>query len=86
VPDVLVDIIGFTAFVLNVSGNLMLAWKSRWGWLVRIAAIICWGAYAVSIASWPMIANSVTFFAINCVGFYRWQKEARWWETQRRSA
>ena len=82
----LVEAVGFLAFVLNVAGNVMLAWKNKIGWLVRIASIIAWGVYAVNIVSWPMMANAVTFFGINCVGFYRWSREAKWFETQRRAA
>ena len=74
----MIEAVGFLAFVLNVVGNLLLAWKRMSGWLVRIASIVAWGIYAANITSWPMMANAVTFFGINCVGFYRWRRESQW--------
>jgi len=67
-------LIGFAAFLLNVLGNLLLAWKNIWGWIVRIASIVLWGVYAVDVASGPMLMNSITFFTINCFGFWKWRK------------
>jgi hypothetical protein len=74
------------AFALNVWGNWLLAVKSERGWLVRIASIVLWGIYAGQTASIAMTANSITFFGINCFGYWKWRKEARWFEDQRRSA
>jgi hypothetical protein len=84
-----VDFNGFLSFALNVAGNLMLTWKWRSGWAVRIIAIISWGIYGAQLSSWPMIANAVTFFCINCYGWWKWRKEERaalWFEEQRRAA
>lgn len=85
----LVETIGFVAFVLNVYGNWLLAVKSERGWLVRIVSIVCWGVYAGKTQSLAMMTNAVTFFGINCYGFWKWRKEAReaeWFEKQRRAA
>jgi len=85
----LIDLVGFAAFASNVAGNLLLAWKRIDGWIVRAVSIVLWGIYASNIDSWPMIANSVTFFAINCFGFWKWRKkqaEERWLDEQRRHA
>lgn len=81
-----VEIVGFVAFALNVLGNYLLAVKSDRGWLVRLVSIVCWGVYGGKTQSWPMIANAVTFFGINCFGYWKWRKEARWREEQRRAA
>jgi nicotinamide riboside transporter PnuC len=68
---------GFLSFLLNVAGNLMLAWKWRSGWAVRIVAIVSWGVYGWEIASRPIMLNAVTFFCINCYGWWKWRKEER---------
>lgn len=101
-PITWVDANGFLSFVLNVAGNLFLAWKWRSGWVVRIVAIVSWGIYGWQIASKPIILNAATFFCINVYGFCRWRREEReppktseqlekekyekWFEEQRRSA
>lgn len=70
-----VDVLGFGAFVLNVWGNWLLTRKSSNGWVVRIVAIVLWGAYGVGAASWPNIVNAITFFGINCVGWWKWKHQ-----------
>lgn len=89
----LLDANGYLSFLLNVAGNLFLAWKWRSGWVVRIVAIVSWGVYGVELGSKPIIANAVTFFCINCYGWYKWRKDEakkaadeRWFEEQRRLA
>ncbi len=87
--EMLIVCIGFIGYGTNVAGNLLLAWKRTSGWIVRAVSIVAWGIYAASIDSWPMIANSVTFFVLNCIGFAKWRKqdrEAQWLEKQRRAA
>jgi hypothetical protein len=88
-PVTWIDANGFLSFLLNVAGNLFLAWKWRSGWVVRIVAILSWGLYGVQIRSNPIILNAVTFFCINCYGWWKWRKEeraAQWFEDQRRAA
>jgi len=87
------DANGFLSFALNVAGNMMLAWKWRSGWIVRIVAIVSWGVYGWQLSSKPMMLNAATFFVINCYGWWKWRKEERekareaeWFETQRRAA
>lgn len=72
-----VEILGFLAFLSNVAGNLMLAWQTIWGWVVRLIAIVLWGAYALYTWDLPLIANAATFFCINLYGIWKWRKEAR---------
>lgn len=71
----LVEVVGFAGFVLNVWGNLLLARKSRNGWYIRIVSIVLWGIYGVGAASWPNVANAVTFFGINVYGLWKWKQE-----------
>jgi hypothetical protein len=71
------DAIGFAAFLTNVAGNLLLTGKSVHGWWIRIVAIVLWFVYARSTASWPMTANAVTFFGINCYGLWKWNRERK---------
>lgn len=70
-----VEIIGFLAFILNVVGTLLLAWKKRSGWVVRLVSIVLWGTYAAYIWSPSLLTNACTFFMINCVGFYKWSPQ-----------
>jgi nicotinamide riboside transporter PnuC len=72
-----VELLGYAAFVSNVAGNLMLAQQTIWGWVVRIVAILLWGAYGWSTADSPMIANACTFFCINCYGWWKWRRTAQ---------
>lgn len=69
------ELVGIAAFLLNVAGNLLLAWKSVWGWAVRVVSIVLWGIYAYDTASLAMMLNSITFFFINIVGFWKWRRE-----------
>lgn len=70
------ELIGFAAFLSNVAGNIMLTRKIRAGWIVRLFSITVWGIYATLIPSPSLLANAITFFGINCYGFWNWgQKE-----------
>ncbi len=70
-----VEAIGYLAFVMNVAGNLLLARKNAWGWLVRLATNVAWIAYAVQVPGGaPMWANHGTFLAINIYGWLEWRK------------
>lgn len=68
------DIIGVLAFVLNVLGNLQLAYRSHYGWWTRLVAIVVWGVYAVVISNGPLLLNSLVFFGINSWGVWQWRK------------
>ena len=71
----LVDANGYLSFALNLLGNLFLAWKWRSGWAVRIAAIVSWGLFGVQTRSNPIMLNAVTFFFVNCYGWWKWRRE-----------
>ncbi len=69
-----IEIVGFLAFLTNVVGNFMLARKIIWAWPVRLVSITLWGFYAVDLDSPSLLANALTFFAINCYGWHHWRK------------
>ena len=71
----LVDANGYFSFLMNVAGNFMLTHKSRHGWLVRIVAIVSWGIYGIQLSSKPVMANAVTFFCVNCYGWWKWSRD-----------
>lgn len=68
------ELVGLAAFLLNVVGNLMLARRRMAGWLVRLAAITAWGIYAMLAWSPSLLANAITFFGINCYGYWNWRR------------
>ena len=74
------DVIGIIGFLTNVVGNALLAWwKHPWGWPIRLVPNVCWAAFAIS--AWhqagmlALLANSLTFFVINLVGWWRWTRK-----------
>ncbi len=70
-------VVGYLAVVLNVWGNLMLANLKSAGWVVRILTNVTWIVYSIYAKDGlPVMANHLTFFAINVWGWYKW-KEAR---------
>ena len=66
---------GALYFALNVVGNAGLIWKWRASWLVRIAAILMQGAYAIAQHSPTLGANAATFLVVNVVGWLKWRKQ-----------
>ncbi len=72
----MVEVIGYTAFGLSGAGNLMLARRNVWGWIVRLVTNIAWIAYALQVTGGdPMVANHAAFFAINIYGFRAWRRQ-----------
>lgn len=81
-----IEIVGFAAFISNVGGNLLLAWKNITGWIVRLVSIVLWGFYAADIDSPSLLANAATFFCINCIGFWKWRRAEKNLEEEHRDA
>lgn len=68
------ELLTWSAFILNVVGNILLARKKESGWWIRLAPNVLWFIFAVNIRSSAMLANSVTFFGINLYGIWKWRK------------
>jgi hypothetical protein len=68
------EIIGWIALSLNVWGNLALAKKSNFGWLIRLACNVAWVFYSVYFEVWPLLVNHILFAGINIYGWFEWTK------------
>lgn len=71
------ELVGFVGFVTNVLGNLLLAWKYKSGWGIRLVPNVCWAAYSIHFTNVALLLNSVTFFIINVIGWWKWSRSAR---------
>ncbi len=69
------DANGFLSFVLNMAGNLFLAWKWPSGWVVRMIANVSWAIYGVQLHAWPIWANAAAFGVMNIYGWWKWRRE-----------
>jgi nicotinamide riboside transporter PnuC len=71
----MIALIGYAAFGLNIVGNILLAHKSIFGWVVRLVTNVVWVAYAVQVdGGEPMLLNHLTFFGINIYGWWNWRR------------
>jgi len=67
--------LGYFAFILNAVGNLMLARRNVWGWIVRLLTNVAWIAYAVQVTDGePMALNHAFFLGVNLYGFQQWRR------------
>jgi thiosulfate reductase cytochrome b subunit len=67
--------VGAAATITNIWGNLALANLRSRGWMIRLLTNVLFIVYSAHIwGGWPMMANHVTFFVINIVGWNRWRK------------
>ena len=71
----LADVIGILAFATNVWANLLIARKSEFGWIVRLAANVFWLMSGIWMNSVAIILNSVVFAGINIYGLRKWRRE-----------
>jgi len=59
----------------GAAGALWLALKvasSRWGFVCYLVSNVCWIAYGLSTAQWPLLAMNGVFTVISVVGLVRW--------------
>jgi len=59
----------------GAAGALWLALKvpsSRWGFVCYLVSNMCWIAYGLSTAQWPLLAMNGVFTAISAFGVVRW--------------
>lgn len=69
------SLFGFFAYVTNVWGNILLTRKNYLGFYIRIVPNVLWGVYAWATSDLFLFINSVTFFAINTHGVWKWKNE-----------
>lgn len=69
------NILGWVAAVLNVWGNLALTTKGLRGWIIRIACNLCWMPYGIYTRAWALCANHLLFVAINSYGWWKWRRD-----------
>ena len=73
--DVLWNVFGWVAAILNVVGNITIATKSKSGWIIRIIVNLLWMPYGVYTKAWALIANHALFIAINAWGWWKWNRD-----------
>lgn len=72
----MVEAVGYLAFALNVGGNLLLARRNIWGWVVRLATNVAWIFYAAQVpGGGPMWVNHLVFLGVNLYGFVLWRAD-----------
>ncbi len=72
--DAWTEVVGFGAYIANVVGNVLLIYKRGSGFDIRIVSIVLWGIYGLGELSPAVLANSITFFGINCYGAWKWRR------------
>lgn len=73
--NLLWNILGWAAAVLNVWGNLALTQKGLKGWIIRIACNLCWMPYGIYTRAWALCANHLLFIVINAYGWWKWRRD-----------
>jgi len=75
--DVLWNVFGWVAAMLNVVGNLTLVTKSKIGWVIRIIVNLLWMPYGIYTSAWALCANHMMFVGINAYGWLKWTRDER---------
>ncbi|HEV3059667.1 MAG TPA: nicotinamide mononucleotide transporter [Vicinamibacterales bacterium] len=75
--DILWEIFGWVAAILNVVGNITIATKSKVGWIIRIVVNVLWFPYGVYTKAWALIANHALFVVINAWGWWKWNRDEK---------
>ena len=65
------QIVGWLAMVLSLSGHALAARGDRRGWAVRFLAGWLWMAFAFSNGALPYIATSVIYTGLDLFAFLR---------------
>lgn len=74
-----IALLAWLAFGLELSGNWIVGDKQRWGFIVKVFGSITWLAVAVLIRYFPssingLIAASILGGLISIRNFYQWRK------------
>lgn len=76
------------AAAFGLVGALLLATRSRhsgWGFLAFLASNICWLAFALERAHWPLVVQQVGFTLSSLFGIWVWIARPMWaeWRNER---
>jgi hypothetical protein len=71
---VIIQIVGWLAFAVNLWGNELLVKKRTLGWPVRLAANAAWLLYSFGVFAWPLFINHIVFSVSNVHGWVRWRR------------
>ena len=64
------------SLVLSLTGNMLVNYKQRYGFIVWIASNISWIAVnLVGETNWPQIIMFVIYAGLNVQGFIIWSKK-----------
>jgi nicotinamide riboside transporter PnuC len=70
------DILSVIALVLSLTGNILINYKKRIGYIVWIASNIAWIAVNVTGQfNIPMVIMYVVYVALNVQGFVLWSRK-----------
>ena len=72
----MLNLVSFIALVLSLSGNVLINFKKRAGFVVWFASNVLWVAVnLIGTPNWSQIAMFVVYMAFNVHGFLRWGKK-----------
>lgn len=71
------DALGWFGAMTNVWANISLVRKSSSGWALRLVSNAAWILYSIHELTPPLLANHVTFAAINVWGWHKWRQEEK---------
>lgn len=72
----LLTLLSILSLVLSLTGNILVNYRQRYGFIVWIASNISWIAVnLVGEANWPQIIMFVIYAGLNVQGFIIWSKK-----------
>ena len=67
------DILGHVFYIWLVAGQILVARKSKWGFLFRAAGGLGWFALGVAMGMTSIWIWSMIFSSIDMYGFWKWR-------------
>lgn len=67
----MIEVAGWLALVMSITGQALAARGSRWGWLVRLLSQPLWFALALHSHAGPYVAISVIYLVTDSYGYLR---------------
>ena len=72
----LLTFLSILSLILSLTGNILVNYKQRYGFIVWIASNISWIAVNfVGETNWPQIIMFVIYAGLNVQGFIIWSKK-----------